>query len=293
MELRSPIRLYWDLTPPPATTPDNNRLCAEIASSRALTVHLTDLGDALSPELDGIIGRLSVSPLELILTISHTALAKASHVHFSGVKKLYIDLQAPETIRAISRSGISGISFRTTRSNHEVLPDIISGCIEAGIAELQLPMERLISGEEPLCLSTDERGRLAARIAKIPFSGCLTVTANDPFLWRLLHPEIPFPEGICQAANTMLSIAPNGDLLPCPAMPIKLGNLQQTAFRDIVNSSLKKEVRGKILTRPSGCMHCRMLVDCRGGCRGRGFYFTATLESADPGCGLRCEMLEE
>lgn len=286
MELRSPIRLYWDVTPLPVPLPDYDRICAQIASSRALTLHLTDLGDAPSAETKRILRHLSTSTLVLTLTISSTGADDAGSLLASGIRKLYVDLPSPGAIRDYAGSGISGVSFRTTRDNHTLLPEIISACLESGIKELQLPMERLIAHEEPLCLSTDQQERLAARISHIPFPGRLDVTANDPFLWRVVHPGTPFPDGVCQAANTMLAVAPNGDLYPCPAMPVLLGNLQRAAFSEIVASPVKKEVRSRIFARPAGCIGCRLLDDCRGGCRGRGYFAGQDLNSGDPGCGI-------
>jgi GeoRSP system SPASM domain protein len=82
----------------------------------------------------------------------------------------------------------------------------------------------------------------------------------------------------------MLAIDSKGDVYPCPAMPLLLGNLQNITFREIVASSLKNETRKKILRRPDGCSGCRIIEDCRGGCRGRGYY-DHNLDIVDPGCG--------
>jgi GeoRSP system SPASM domain protein len=147
-------------------------------------------------------------------------------------------------------------------------------------------MERLAAGESPLCLTREERACLAGRVAHAAFAGNLQITANDPFLWRVVNPGVPFPDGICQAANTMLAIDPAGNVYPCPAMPVLLGNLQTASCREIVLSALKKEVRAKILEQPSGCTECPMLDDCRGGCRGRGLYSHGSWEKPDPGCGM-------
>lgn len=286
MELRSPIRLYWDISPIPETPPDYERICFEIASSRALTLHITDPGDPLNPEISGIVRRLAASPLLLILTVPLSAAVEAVQLLSSGIKKLYTDVRTVEAINSACLTGISGISFRCSRSNYLLLPDIIKACMESGIAELQLPMERLNAGEEPLCLSLSERELLASRIAGVPFREHLAITANDPFIWRIVHPTLPFPDGICQAGNTMLSIGPGGDVYPCPAMPILLGNLLTSAFREIAASTIKKEVREQILEGPSSCSSCTMVDDCRGGCRGRGFHASATLDSPDPACGF-------
>jgi len=286
LELSSPIRLYWDITPAPVTDPDYNRICFEIDSSRALTLHLTDLGETLSPVTSVVLSRLSTSSLALMLTVSYAAVFEVVPIFESVVKKLYVDVASPEAIAGLSGTGISGISFRTSHSNHRLLPDIVAVCIDSGIPELQLPMERLTAGEAPLCLTVPEQEDLSARISKIQFAGKLTVTANDPFLWRAVYPETPFPDGICQAANTMLAIAPNGDVSPCPAMPLLLGNLQQSTYREIIGSILKKEVRERILAFPPACKECRMLHDCRGGCRGRGLNVAGDFGAVDPGCGI-------
>jgi GeoRSP system SPASM domain protein len=285
VELRSPIRLYWDITPAPSPEPDYIRICSELASSRSLTIHLTDLGEILNSNIAEIISLLSVSTMAISLTVSHKATAEALPLFARGLRRIYVDVRSTEDIRSVAASGVSGVSFRSSCDNHHLLPDIIACCIETGIAELQLPMERLILGAEPLCLSRAEREALAVRIKKIPFAGQLTMTANDPFLWRVVQPGIPFPDGICQAANTMLAIAPNGDLYPCPAMPVLLGNLQTAKYHEIIASTLKKELRGKILARPAGCSFCNMLDFCRGGCRGRGLHTAGSLDAADPGCG--------
>lgn len=286
MELRSPIRFYWDLTPFPANPPDYNRICSEIASSRALTLHITDLGLSLSSTALDVIQLLAASPIALSLTVADTAICKAFPQLAGAVKSLFIDVSAYKMLSGLSDVCFSGMSYRVTRENHVDLPGVVEWCLERGVSELVLPMERLITGEMPLCLSCVERETLAKRLEEIPYSGKLAVTVNDPFLWRVVHPGVPFPDGVCQAANTMLAIDPSGDVYPCPAMPVKLGNLQQSTFREIVASPLKKEVRNRILAPPSGCIECRIFDACRGGCRGRGFHSTGILDAADPGCGI-------
>jgi len=285
VELRSPIRLYWDITPLPDHLPDYDRICSEIAASRALTLHVTALEESLAAAAD-LIRLLCGAPLALSLTVSPAAINSALPLLERGVKKLFIDVPSAEAIRSFSRTGITGISFRVSSANHAELPDVIAACTEEGFAELQLPMERLAAGESPLCLTREGRACLAARVAQAAFPGRLQITANDPFLWRVVNPGVPFPDGVCQAANTMLAIDPAGNVYPCPAMPILLGNLQTASFREIVLSALKIEVRAKILEQPSGCTECPMLDDCRGGCRGRGLYSHGSWEKPDPGCGM-------
>ncbi len=286
MELRSPIRLYWDLTPLPVNPPDYGRLCTEIASSRALTLHITDLGLSLSAATLDVVQFLAASPIALSLTVTHTAICKAFPQLVGVVKRLFVDVPAYKVLSGLSGVCFSGVSYRVTQANHVDLPVVVEWCLERGLSELVLPMERLMTGEKPLCLSCVEREKLAKRLAQISFPGKLNVTVNDPFLWRVVHPGIPFPDGVCQAANTMLAIDPSGDVYPCPAFPLKLGSLATSSYSEILASTVKRGARQQILLLPSACSDCRLQSECRGGCHGRGYAVQREWGHADPGCGL-------
>lgn len=294
MELRSPIRLYWDITPLPSLPPDYERLCAEIATSRALTLDITDSSESLSDITASIINRLATSSMAISLTLARTALAQALPlIERGGVRKLVADVATFEGLAELLQRSQKvndrlpyGISWRVSRENSDTLPDLLEWCLEHGVSELVLPMERLTQGAETFCLGRDEHERLARRIARVPFNGKLTITVHDPFLWRAVYPDVPFPGGVCQAANTMLYIDPKGDVYPCPAMPVLLGSLIDRSFRDIVSSEAKREVRRRIVTLPSGCAACGLQAECRGGCRGRGYAGKESWDDADPGCGV-------
>jgi len=84
------------------------------------------------------------------------------------------------------------------------------------------------------------------------------------FVPEFFYNEIPG----CRAATGMLSIKPNGDVVPCPLLEVKAGNLRETSLREILNSRVfvalkNREVKGK-------CAECRHKEIC-GGCRVRAF----------------------
>lgn len=286
MELRSPIRLFWDITPLPAVLPDYDRITAEIASSRVLTLQITDLSFELSRTTVDTIHRLSGSGIAVSLTVAATALNEAVPLLDAGVRKLYVDIPSASALGSTELPKGCGLSFIPTRATADLLPDILVACIDRKIPELLLPMERLITGGEPLCLTRDKQESLSRRLAAIPFSGRVLLTIHDPFLWRAFYPETPFPDGSCQACNTMLAIAPSGDVYPCPAMPCKLGSLIESSFREIVASEMKRATRSHINSVPSECTTCRLYPGCRGGCRGRGYHLKGDWDTPDPACGL-------
>lgn len=286
MELRSPIRLFWDITPLPEPLPDYRRIAAEIASSRVLALQVTDLSAELRPATVEALRRLSGSGIAISLTVAATALPGALSLLNAGITKLYVDLPSPDGLNSFGDMKGYGVSFRPSSDAIEILPDLIGACLDHGIPDLVLPMERLISGELPLCLNRTQQELLSRRLTAIPFNGRITITIHDPFLWRAFYPDTPFPDGSCQAGNTMLAIDPSGNVYPCPAMPFRLGSLLEKHFREIVASEDKRATRILINSTPSDCTTCRLFPGCRGGCRGRSYLVRKEWNTPDPACGL-------
>jgi radical SAM protein with 4Fe4S-binding SPASM domain len=74
----------------------------------------------------------------------------------------------------------------------------------------------------------------------------------------------------CIAGLYYCRIYPNGDVTPCPYLPIKLGNIRETTFKDIwFNSPLFKALRNPDSLKGK-CGACEYKVIC-GGCRARAY----------------------
>ncbi|HLO27364.1 MAG TPA: SPASM domain-containing protein, partial [Geobacteraceae bacterium] len=177
------------------------------------------------------------------------------------------------------------ISFPVTRENWRELPELVTFCRERRILRLVLPMQRLYHGESPFLLDSEEQRVLAESLAAAGGVAGMDLTIHDPFLWRAFNPGVPFPQGGCQAANTMLAIAPNCDVYPCPTLPVRLGAIGEASLKEIAVSAEKKEFRRELLEHPAGCRGCPELAGCRGGCRGRSYAIHGSLAGADPACG--------
>jgi GeoRSP system SPASM domain protein len=145
-------------------------------------------------------------------------------------------------------------------------------------------MQRLMTRTNCFSFSAEERDELTERLAGIERPSWLKVTIHDPFLWRAFYPNVEFPNGGCQAANTMLYISPELDVYPCPMLPVKIGSLRETPLKDMIRSEKKAKVRQDILKRPVDCVSCGGANECKGGCRGRAFVQTGSLEQPDPAC---------
>lgn len=106
-----------------------------------------------------------------------------------------------------------------------------------------------------------------------------------------LHRALQFLHGggqayRCTAGDSLITVQPNGDVLPCRRMPIKVGSLKHSTLRAIYdNSPLLAELRDR--NRLSqGCDGCSYAKGCRGGLKCLSYAVAGDPFTADPGCWL-------
>jgi radical SAM protein with 4Fe4S-binding SPASM domain len=89
--------------------------------------------------------------------------------------------------------------------------------------------------------------------------------------------------GGCPAGTHYMGIRPNGDVTPCPYLPVFAGNLRKATLDDLWTSSeLFTGIRAR--TALGGrCGDCEMNAHC-GGCRARAYGMTGDLMAEDPLC---------
>jgi radical SAM protein with 4Fe4S-binding SPASM domain len=89
--------------------------------------------------------------------------------------------------------------------------------------------------------------------------------------------------GGCPAGTHYLGIRPNGDVTPCPYLPVFAGSVRRERLTEIWSSSaLFNDIRRR--TALGGrCGECEMNAQC-GGCRARAFGMTGDLMAEDPLC---------
>jgi len=92
------------------------------------------------------------------------------------------------------------------------------------------------------------------------------------FMWYSPTPMCilnPLAEGLgnksCAACDGLLSVAPNGDVLPCSSYPESVGNLLEKPFSEIWNSATALFFRRKKFT-PDECAGCGDFAACTGAC---------------------------
>jgi radical SAM protein with 4Fe4S-binding SPASM domain len=89
--------------------------------------------------------------------------------------------------------------------------------------------------------------------------------------------------GGCPAGTHYMGIRPNGDVTPCPYLPVFAGTLRNASLADLWTSSelfLNTRRRSSLGGR---CGACEMNAHC-GGCRARAYGMTGDLMAEDPLC---------
>jgi radical SAM protein with 4Fe4S-binding SPASM domain len=89
--------------------------------------------------------------------------------------------------------------------------------------------------------------------------------------------------GGCPAGTHYMGIRPNGDVTPCPYLPMFAGTLRNSSLADLWTSSgLFAEIRRRT-SLDGRCGACEMNAHC-GGCRARAYGMTGDLMAEDPLC---------
>ncbi|MDD5347181.1 MAG: radical SAM protein [Candidatus Omnitrophica bacterium] len=88
----------------------------------------------------------------------------------------------------------------------------------------------------------------------------------------------------CLAGTTYCCILPNGDVHPCPYLPLKVGNVRDTRFSDLWKNS-DVFIRLRSMEYSGSCSRCAHKDSC-GGCRARAWHFCGDYMAEDQECVL-------
>ena len=107
-------------------------------------------------------------------------------------------------------------------------------------------------------------------------------------LWQLNPSSLllkNYAHGSCPAGKYYCRITPDGDVTPCPYMPVSAGNLRTTGFADLWRSApVFDDLRDPKLG--GRCGACEFSKIC-GGCRCRAYATYGDYLAEDPACGYQ------
>ena len=112
---------------------------------------------------------------------------------------------------------------------------------------------------------------------------CRTEVAQHRALQFLTGHDQPYR---CTAGDSLLTLRPNGDLLPCRRLPIRVGNILETPLRDLYRDNPILRALRDPNPKIKGCEPCSFKRTCRGGLRCLSFAVNGDPFTKDPGCWL-------
>ena len=134
--------------------------------------------------------------------------------------------------------------------------------------------------EDPWTVPAGQSGGLIIRAKCAPFFRRIlyTLDAKSPLLQNYAH-------GSCPAGKAYCRIMPEGDVTPCPYMPLVAGNLRERSFGDIWQQA---EVLQNLREPQLGgrCGACEFAKIC-GGCRCRAYASYGDYLAEDPACAYQ------
>lgn len=179
------------------------------------------------------------------------------------------------------------ISFTAHRGNYREFPEVAKLGRQLGVNRVWA--DRLIpcgSGSELTVMTPQETQEFFTLLAQ----------ARAKRSWFNRHTEIAMHRALqflaggqfyrCTAGDSLLTVQPNGDLYPCRRMPIRVGNLLETALVELYdNSELLRQLRDPRRIS-EGCQTCYYARRCRGGLKCLSYAVREDPFRADPGCWL-------
>ncbi|MBI4332169.1 MAG: radical SAM protein [Chloroflexi bacterium] len=190
-------------------------------------------------------------------------------------------------IRACSRQGLPVVVQTTLTSwNYMEVPALINFARDQGATAFNLYYLVCTGRAEKLADISPRQYEesLAALLNAQSLHPSMMVRAKcAPQMVRIAHERgVPHPGGGCPAGASYLRITPEGQVTPCPYLPVPAGNVRDTPLKDIwERAAIFQHLRSSNLR--GRCGECNYREACTG-CRARAFSMTGDYLGEDPWC---------
>ncbi len=261
---------------------------SKYASGKGLMVVLGTNGNLVNDDVAQELKRCGVSGVGISLDSTNTDI----HDSFRGVKGTW-----NETIKGIEACKKHGLDFQiqttVTRNNYTEIPQLIEYAKSLGARVFNLFFLVCTGrGEKITDITENQYEEILLYLAKIQHEfrpGAMIIRARcAPIYRRILYqnnPESPLLKtdaSGCLAGTHYCRITPEGDVTPCPYMPVSIGNVKTGSFVDI----WEKSEHFKRFREPSlngKCGICEFRLIC-GGCRARAYASSGDYMDEDNYC---------
>jgi radical SAM protein with 4Fe4S-binding SPASM domain len=250
---------------------------ARYATERGLKVAMGTNGTLIT---DRVARQLRLSGV-LKVAISLDSRIPEKHDEFRGVKGSWS--RAVKGIEACIRNGVDvQVNTTVTQQNYDEIDDIIDLAEKLGVSDFHI-----------FFLVPTGRGKKIEDITPVMYEKMIRDVLEKSVKYRLnIKPtcapqfmRIARQSGLnlkknwsrgCIAGLSYCRIYPTGEVTPCPYLPIRLGNIRESRFKDIwFNSEVLRTLRN-FDNLKGRCGVCEFREVC-GGCRARAYGLTGNL----------------
>jgi len=220
--------------------------------------------------------------------ISLDSLVASRHDAFRGLEGAW--KAAIEGIQSAREAGLGvQIQITLTRDNVPELPQVIRFSREAGVRVLTVFFLVCTGrGQDLVDLAPQEYERILEWLIGADADGIMVRPRCAPTFRRVLAQKEPnsillqSDAGRCMAGKNYCRITPDGNVTPCPYMPLVAGSLREHSFSTLWRSApLFQALRDPALQ--GRCGQCEYRKLC-GGCRARAYASSGDPMAEDPWC---------
>ena len=225
--------------------------------------------------------------------ISLDAVDPVNHDKFRGMEGAWEGTM--NGVEALKRANLDFlVQTSVTQWNYDEIPQIVDFAYELGAKVFNLYfLVRTGRGKTVMDITPAQYERMLSTLFELQakYRGKMLVAAKcAPHYKRVIYEQqsdSPFlqayPSGTCPCGIYYCRITPEGDLTPCPYMPVSVGNLKTESFATLWNrSKVFQELRDRKLLEGK-CGACEFRDVC-GGCRARAYALTDNYLAEDPSC---------
>lgn len=259
---------------------------AEYASGKGMMVVLGSNGLLINDQIAFQLRQRGVSGVSISLDSTDPK------IH-DGIRSLDGAWEAAiKAVRFCKSNGLAvQINTTVTQKNYDEISRLIEYCQTLG-AKVFSPFFLICTGrgEELTDITPKHYEKILSLIVEWQgiYDGMMIRTRCTPTFRRILYQIDPnstllkMDTGRCLAGLHYCRITPEGNVTPCPYMPLPVGNVKRDNFKDIwTESEAFLPFRNPSLKGRCGLCEFRLMC---GGCRARAFAFYKDCMEEDPWC---------
>ncbi len=207
---------------------------------------------------------------------------------------------AIKAARICRRNGLAvQINTTVTQKNYDEISGLVEYSQTLG-AKVFSPFFLICTGrgEELTDITPEQYEKTLSLIVEgqRKYDGMMIRTRCAPTFRRVLYqnnpnsPLLKMDTGRCLAGLHYCRITPEGNVTPCPYIPVPAGNVRKESFKDIWTGS-EEFVVFRNASLKGKCRLCEFRLIC-GGCRARAYAFYKDYMEEDPWCAYAPEKEE-